>query len=67
MALEFIQKTYNWALPIAVGPQFWLTDFAAAPGAPDAVNWPLPDWLPRKLFVVRCWMRREIRHWCRQE
>lgn len=57
--LDFITKSCLIEVNLPVGPTFYLTDFPAAPGAPDAINLALPDFLPQKLFIVGCHARRE--------
>lgn len=57
--LDFITKACVIEINLPAGPTFYLTDFPAAPGSPDAVNLVLPDFLPQKLFIVGCHARRE--------
>lgn len=57
--LDFIQKSHMIVLGLPPGATFYLTDFPQAPGYPDAVNVPLPDWLPQKLYIARVHLRRE--------
>src|SRR5215472_4827835 len=46
----------------AAGPQgaaYWLTDYPAAPGYPDAQNIDLPDRLPKQMLIYRARVRYE--------
>ncbi len=59
--LEFVTKSHFWlqTFPALNQPQFWMTDFAAAPGFPDAQRYDLPAWMPQKVFINRMWIRAE--------
>jgi hypothetical protein len=60
MPLEFIQKPLAFSIQMPPGPYFLLSDFPQAPGTTtDGFYWAMPAWLPKNVFIVSAFCRRE--------